>query len=171
MKNLLCQNQQFETQPSPCNYSVLIPAPTFYLPGSKDLYTIPFDKAVPIIKKLGFGRPYTPLPLCIKCRSDVATHSDAIASSVCDKCYNILVSSLLDEKYMKKKNSKPYKPRNNKICSTCGSRRGTIKNGRKYKTCEECLVKKKEERLKRLQEDNFGTVNILNDMNKAADEA
>lgn len=150
---------------------MLIPAPTFYLPGSKDLYTIPFDKAIPIIKSLGFGRPYPPLPLCVRCKSDVATHFDGSVCNVCGKCYSESVNLILDEKYTNKKRPKPYTPRNNKICSTCGSRRGCIKNGKKYKTCEECLIKKKEERLRRLQEESIGTINVLNNTNTVTNEA
>lgn len=111
------------------------------MPNSKDLYVLSFDKAIPIIVEYG-KKKYTPLPLCVMCHQDYASHLDGVLSNLCESCYNTEIEKIMNEIMSKRKRNIP---RNNKICSTCSLRKACIKNGRKLKTCEECLLRKKEE--------------------------
>lgn len=118
------------------------------MPYSKDFYTIPFDKAIPLIVKYGKG-DLPLLPLCMACKSDCATHFNGTFENLCDTCYIKEIDKLVHQKEFKQNRNKT---RNNKICSTCGSKKAYIKNGKKYKTCEDCLIRKREERLRRIKE-------------------
>lgn len=101
----------------------------------------------------GFGIPFPPLPLCEKCKSDCANKINTPFGNVCECCYEKELSIIWRKERAKKIKKKESKLKNNRICSTCSTRKACVKNGRKYKTCEECLIKKKEERLKRLSEE------------------